>query len=232
MSEPYELGSQFRRFMSGFLGEAPPAAGWGRRIEAGRLEHLYAPQEVVEHRVPPGGIDNLGLESHDVFVMPGRGEFAVDFSGYFQVAREAPTSPNWADAEVYVNLTDIRLTGHDDRLGQINVRINPQLVSAGQTFPPGTATDSSKCRIAAGVTFEAPDTGITLFNREPILLMNDAIDSIPPVEDPNGAAHIYRLPLYDMAQPNGRPVAYLTELRYTVGNYLTAAQAEEIRGRI
>ena len=57
----------------------------------------------------------------------------------------------------------------------------------------------------------------------------DGITSIPPVEDPNGYAHLFNLPLFDMANPDGRPVAYLRSLRYTVGNYVTQAQAMALR---
>jgi hypothetical protein len=95
-------------------------------------------------------------------------------------------------------MTDMRLTGRDENLGRMNVRLNLAVVSGGQTFAPGVANGAAACRIATGVLFEAPDTGITLFNREPILLMNDAIESVPPVEDPNGAAHVYLLPLYSV----------------------------------
>jgi hypothetical protein len=59
--------------------------------------------------------------------------------------------------------------------------------------------------------------------------MNNAIESIPPVEDPNGKAHIYYLPFFDITNPKGRPVAYLTSLQYTVGNYITEDEAKNIR---
>jgi hypothetical protein len=204
--------------------------GWGTQLDTSSLEQLYAPQEVRPYVVPPGGIDNLGLSSQDVFVMASDGrEFRVDFDGYFQVARANPTSERWEDAEVYVNLTDMRLRGQDERLGRIEVRINPDVTSAGQTFAAGSPTGSAKCRIAVAVQFDAPDTGVTLFNKEPILLMNNAIESVPPVEDPNGAAHIYLLPLFRTDDPDGRPMAYLSQLHYTVGNYLEEERAQEIR---
>jgi hypothetical protein len=49
------------------------------------------------------------------------------------------------------------------------------------------------------------------------------------VEDPNGAAHIYLLPLFRTDDPDGRPMAYLSQLHYTVGNYLEEERAQEIR---
>lgn len=231
MSEPYQLGSQLSDFLRGLLGASDGAGRqeWGRRVDVSSLEHLYAPQEAQPFNVPAGGIDNLSLTSTDVFIRPGVGTTRINFEGYFQVARANPTSTDWADAEVHVNLTDMRLQGEDADLGPITVRPNPNVVSGGQTFAAGSPRGAAKCRIAAAVTFEAPQAGVTLFNKEPILLMNDAIESIPPVEDPNGAAYVYMLPLYDLANPQNPPLAYLQELRYTVGNYITRERAEEIR---
>ncbi len=75
----------------------------------------------------------------------------------------------------------------------------------------------------------SPQRHMTLFNKEPVLLMNNAIESIPPVEDPNGEGHIYYLPFFDVANPKGKPIAYMTGLRYTVGNYITEDAAKAIR---
>ena len=243
-SDPYyELGKQLRALLSGFLQGAPPAptpdkphgpgssafTQWGPRIQVAGLVDLYHPQQVKSFVVPPGGIDNLSLNSVDKFLIPGRGEFSVNFGGMMQIARANPTSRDWAAANVYVNMLEMNLRASHPDLGKILVKQNPALVSPGQTFGSGLATAPAKCRIAAGVTFEAPDMGVTMFNREPILLMNDAIESIPPIEDPNGAAHLYRLPLFDTRKPDGEPVAYITGLNYTIGNYLTRADAAAFR---
>lgn len=61
--------------------------------------------------------------------------------------------------------------------------------------------------------------------------MNDAIKAVPPVEDANGTAHIYNLPLYDVKNPQGRPVAYLRSIKYTVGNYITLDEAKAFRAQ-
>ena len=156
------------------------------------------------------------------------GEFKVKFDGYFRVARENPTTEDWATAEVYVNMIDIFLRGNVPGIGQITVRTNPDVVSPGQVLAPGGPRIPAKCRIGAAAIFDVPGMS-TLFNKEPILLMNNGIKSIPPVEDPNGVAHLSYLPLYDRTYPKGRPVAYLTSLKYPVGNYITRAQAKRIR---
>jgi hypothetical protein len=203
---------------------------WGPRVATRGLKDLYRPQKVQRFTVPPAGIDNLALSSKDTFLVPGQGEVEAEFEGFFRVARAKPTSQDWAKAAVYVNVANLFLRGRSDQLGEITVRRNPDRVSPGQTFGPGAAQAAAKCRIATSALFSVQGLdGMTLFNKEPILLMNDGIDAIPPVEDPNGEAYIYRLPLYDQAKPDGRPVAYLTGLRYTVGNYVTTQEATRFR---
>lgn len=202
---------------------------WGPKISTSGLKDLYRPTKIKKFDVTPGGIDNLALSSIDTFFIPGKGEFEVKFKGYFRVARSNPTSDNWAYAEWFVNMTDLRLEGRSSKLGKMNVRLNPEEISPGQVFAAGGANAAAKCRIATAASFEMSELGITAFNKEPILLMNDGIESVPPVEDPNGEAHIYRLPLFNVKEPNGEPVAYLTRLRYTVGNYITKEQAEKFR---
>ena len=230
MAEYYEMGAQLRDLLSGLLGLGEPQAkAWGPRIETRELQDIYAPQESHPLTPSPPGIDNLSLSSIDRFVLPGQGELEVNFKGFFRVARAKPTTDNWATAETYVNMVEIRLQGESE-IGPISVGLNPDFVSAGQVIPPGKPNTVAKCRIAAGVTFTAPDMGMTLFNKEPILLMNDGITAVPPVEDPNGSAHIYYLPLYDLKQPDARPVGYLTSLKYTVGSYLTQEEVASLRG--
>jgi hypothetical protein len=233
----YELGSQLRDLLRGLLqvGEGDKtvetASHWGPRLDYRNLRDLYAPTNIKRYTATPGGIDNLTLSSKDTFVIPGKGEFEVDFNGYFRVARSNPTSKSWAAAEWFVNMVDLNLSGESKDLGTINVSLNADKVSPGQVFAAGAPEAAAKCRIATAATFEMPQLGVTAFNKEPILLMNDAIESVPPVEDPNGEAYIYRLPLFNVDDPNGQPIAYLTSLRYTVGNYITREQARAFRGQ-
>jgi hypothetical protein len=57
-------------------------------------------------------------------------------------------------------------------------------------------------------------------NREPIILTIDDVQSIPPAGAP-GQGQIYRMmPLVDVTDPDGAPVAYLTSLRFAMGGYL------------
>lgn len=236
MSDFRQFGRQLREVLEGLLGEVDSSPGrdetlgWGRKINTDALRDLYAPQEVRKFEIAPPGIDNLWLKSTDTFVIPGKGTFTVDFSGFFRVARENPKSQKWEEADVYVNLVEMGLRGDSD-LGPIHVSLNQEITSAGQTFAPREARAAAKCRIATAAEFAIPEARMTLFNKEPILLMNDAIESIPPVEDPNGEAHIYLLPLFDRANPKEAPAAYLARLQYTVGNYISRQEVEELRSR-
>jgi hypothetical protein len=114
----------------------------------------------------------------------------------------------------------------------MKVRLNPDVVSFGQVFAAGGRFRAAACRIATGAMFTSTTMGLTAFNKEPILLMNNAINAVPPVEDPNGEAHIYRLPLFDVKDPEGNAVAYLTRLRYSVGSYITEEQLKSMRRRV
>lgn len=217
------------------LGAAPVlAAGgayrdWGPRVDLTGLKEIYAPQEVEPYTVPPGGIDNLGLHSTDVFTIPGKGEFVVDFRGYFRVARSHPTTRDWTSFDITVNIIDLRLQGVNQDIGRVSVRLNPEILSTGQIFPASEPGQDADCRIATGAIFELRQLGITVFNKEPILLMNRHVRSIPPVNDPSGQALLFNLPLFDLVNPDGRAVAYLTSLRYGADHYITEAEARAFR---
>jgi hypothetical protein len=235
MAESFELGSQLREFLRGLLGEKESRhvheIVWGPRVNLTGLKDIHAPHKVEPFTVPKGGIDNLGLHSTDNFTIPGRGEFTVEFKGYFRVARGNPTTTDWATSEVLVNIIDLRLSGQHKDIGEISVRLNPDIVSTGQIFQAPAAGQPKACRIATAAVFDLQELGVSVFNKEPILLMNESVKSIPPVDDPSGQARIFRLPLFNQADPNGKPVAYLTSLRYGADNYLTEAQVNAFRAR-
>lgn len=202
---------------------------WGPRVDLTRLEEKYAPQRVEEFKVPPGGIDNLALHSTDVFAIPGRGEFTVEFEGYFRVARANATTKDWATSEVRVNIIDLKLFGQHEELGKIVVSLNQDIVSTGQIFATTGPNQPKACRIATGVDFDLGQLGISVFNKEPILLMNENVTRIPPVDDPSGHALLFKLPLYNSKDPDGEPVAYLTSLRYGADNYITESEAKSFQ---
>src|SRR5262245_22007992 len=88
-----------------------PKIAWGPRVDVGDLQDLYAPQTVQAYTPTAAGIDNLGITSVDTFMVPGRGEFKVAFTGYVRVARSQPTADDWVNTEVYTNLIGMHMRG-------------------------------------------------------------------------------------------------------------------------
>ena len=221
-----------------------PKQIWGPRVDTQGLPDLFAPQKVESRQVVDGGIDHLGLHSVDVFEIPrfGAGIFEVQFNGYFQVARANPTLPDgsvplkstgtplpWNNFRVQVNIIDLRLHGEHPELGPIHVRLNQDIVSVGEIFAAKSGEEDAQCRIATAATFDVPNAGVKLFNKEPILLMNNHVVSIPPVNDPSGQALLYKLPLFAFDDPDGMPFGYLTSLKYGADHYLTPLQVKAIK---
>src|SRR5439155_19955585 len=171
-----------------------------------------------------------GITSVDVFNVPGVGEFTVEFHGYVRVARSEPTSRDWVSSEVYTNLIEMRMVGEHPALGEISVTLNSECLSTGQIrtpFSDEAALDqpAKACRMAVGAVFGLPRLGLTLFNKEPVILTIDDVRAIPPAGNP-GKGQIYRmLPLYDRTNPEGAPVAYLTGLQFKMGTYLPSEHA-------
>jgi hypothetical protein len=235
MSDSFELGAQLRDLLRGLLDvsasdqELLPRQAWGPRVAAAGLPERYAPQTIEPFSVTPAGIDNLALHSTDIFTVPGRGEFTVDFKGYFRVARAPASTEDWESCEVLVNIVELRMYGRHDELGEISARLNPDRLSSGLILPGMDEGQAKKCRIALPAIFELHQLGMTVFNKEPILLMNEHVTSIPPVDDPNGHALLFYLPLYDSTNPDGGAVAYLTSLRYGADNYISEAEVRALQ---
>lgn len=201
-----------------------PPIIYGPRVSTD-VPNLYAGTTVTPWATPDPGIDNLGISSVDTFAVPGVGEYTVSFNGWVRVVRSECTADDWAQAEVYTNLIEMKMVGESEELGTITVRLNPDCLSAGQIRSPfdpyaGEGPSAKACRMAVGCIFEVPKLDLTLYNKEPVILTIDDVRQIPPAGSP-GKGQIYRmLPLYDMRHPEREPVAYLTSLRFAMGGYL------------
>jgi len=207
-----------------------PKIKYGPQVKTEGVPNLFEPQTVTPFVPPPPGIDNLGITSTDTFKVPGVGEFTVDFTGYVRVVRSEPTSDDWTSSEVYTNLLEMHMEGESPELGPIQVRLNSDCLSTGMIrtpFADEQATQPAKaCRMAVGAIFELPRLGLELYNKEPVLLTIDDVCSIPPAGNP-GKGQIYQmLPLYDVANPDAEPVAYLTSLSFQMGTYLSRAETQ------
>jgi len=210
---------------------ATPVTEWGPRVNLNGLKDNFKGAKVTPYTVTPGGIDNLALHSTDIFTIPGKGEFTLDFKGYFRVARSHPTTTDWTTFHVLVNILDLRLFSDHKDVGEVAVTLNPQILSSGEIFHASAPTGHAACRIATATVFELPRLNMTVFNKEPILLMNEHVKSIPPVDDPSGHALLFMLPLFDRKNPSGNAVAYLTSLRYGADNYIGEAEVKALQSR-
>ena len=211
-----------------------PKMAYGPRIDLNGLENLYAPQHVEPFTPPNPGIDNLGIVSKDTFYVPGKGEFDVDFKGFVRVARSKPSTDRWLDSEGYTNLIEMCMRGESEALGPITVTLNPDILSTGQLRTPHQDLNCDQpekaCRMAVAAQFELSKLGLTLFNKEPIELTIDNVRAIPPAGNP-GEGRIYHvLPLYNLADPDGEPAAYLTRLKFAMGTYITEADIASVNG--
>jgi hypothetical protein len=209
-----------------------PKLAWGPRIDLRDLHDLYSPQTVEPFTPPPPGIDNLGISSIDTFMVPGVGEFTVEFTGFVRVARSQPTAKDWTSSEVYTNLIDMCMRGEAPGIGPIVVTLNSDVLSTGMLRTPfadmNKVQPEKACRMAVAAKFELPQLGKTLFNKEPIELTIDNVRAIPPAGNP-GEGRIYQLlPLFDRADPEGPPAAYLTSLKFAMGNYVTEAHIKSV----
>jgi len=206
-----------------------PTIRFGRPVTTEGVPNKYAGTPVVPWRPTEPGIDNLGITSTDTFAIPGVGEYTVEFTGWVRVVRSEPTSTEWANAEVYTNLIEMKMVGESEELGRITVTLNEECLSAGQIRTPfdpyaGEGPSAKACRMAVGAIFDMPKLNMRLMNREPIILTIDDVRSIPPAGAP-GKGQIYRMmPLLDVNDPDGEPVAYLTSLRFAMGGYLAPDQ--------
>jgi hypothetical protein len=206
---------------------------WGPRVDLRDTPDVFAPQHVAPYTPPAPGIDNLGITSTDTFRVPGVGEIMVDFTGYVRVARSRPTASDWNHAEVFTNLIDMRMRGEAPGVGPIVVTLNPDYLSTGQLWTPPDVITSTKpakaCRMAVNALFHVPRLGKVMFNKEPILLTINDVRAIPPAGNP-GVGRIYeKLPLYDVQDPAGLPVADITALKFAMGTYLSEAELEVLR---
>lgn len=206
---------------------------WGPRLDLGDKPDLFAPQTVKPYTPPAPGIDNLGITSTDTFRIFGVGEFAVDFRGFVRVARSTPSAEDWNRSEVYTNLIEMKMIGESAEVGTIVVTLNHECLSTGQLWTPPEDMDAHEpekaCRMAVTAYFHVPRLGKVLFNKEPLLLTIENVRMIPPSGNP-GMGRIYdKLPLFDTADPEGRPLADITALKFVMGAYLTEEELTEFR---
>lgn len=230
-SDLYRFGQSLRELLLGFSEEGETEGpkrriAWAQFVDPSGLPELYAgdgaPKKHQRGVVPPAGIDNMNLKTTDVFLVPGRGEFAVDFRGYLQVTRATPANRDWQNQRMVFNYTQFKLFGSDSGLGAITVDLNPDYISGGETFR--TRKERAGCKANTAARFHMHDLNMTLFNKTPIILKNENMQGIPTIGE-GSKIDAFHTALYSVDDPEGEPKAYLEELEYTVLNYMMKEEA-------
>lgn len=175
--------------------------------------------------MPEGGTDRLNFITWDTIEILGKGEEVIEFHGSYTIERANPTSADWAEASVKISMRDLNLDGVSSYVGRVHASVSPDpnkssggQVRAGTTY---TAPDSPKmCQMYGYVQFELVDLGMTIFNKEAILLEHN-ITHIPPVGQGGGTKERANIALYRTDDPDGAPVAILHRVKTHIGSWLT-----------
>jgi len=175
--------------------------------------------------MPQGGVDRLNFVTWDTIEVLGRGEDTLELRGHYVIERAEPTSGDWSDASVDISMRELSVTGVSERFGRIHASVNDESgkqsggqVSSGTTYP--LLPDSPKlCRMSGYMKFDLSDVGITVFNKEPILLEHN-ITHIPPIGQGGGTRGRVEVNLYRVDDPDGPPVAILRQVKTHIGAWL------------
>lgn len=172
--------------------------------------------------MPEGGTDDLNFITWDTIQVQGFEEETVEFHGFYTIERANPTSADWSEASVDITMRGLSVDGVSKQFGRIHASVNETigLPSGGQVRPGTTypdVIDSPKlCQMYGYMKFDLSDLGMTVFNKEPILLEHK-ITHIPPIGQGGGTRLESSFPLYRMDDPDGAPVATLTQVRTHIG---------------
>jgi len=187
-----------------------------------------SPKSLSELRLftmPRGGLDRLSFVTWDTIEVLGHGEDVIEFQGYYVIERENPTSASWEEASVNIFMKELSVTGVSQKFGRINVSVNEDIGrQSGGQVKSGTRyglPDSPKlCQMEGYMKFDLSDVGLTVFNKEPIVLEHN-ITHIPPVGQGGGTRAGVGVELYRVDDPDGPPVAVLLQVKTHIGSWLT-----------
>lgn len=175
--------------------------------------------------MPVGGTDRLNFITWDTIEVTGFGEETIEFHGYYAIERENPTSADWSEASVNIHMRELSVDGVSQKLGRIHASVNDSVgMPSGGQVRPGTTypdvIDSPKlCQMYGYMKFDLIDLGMTVFNKEPIVLEHN-ITHIPPVGQGGGTRPESTFNLYRTDDPDGAPVAVLKRVKTHIGAWL------------
>jgi len=175
--------------------------------------------------MPAAGVDRLRFETWDTIDVVGFDEETIKFEGHYVIERGQPTSSDWREASVDIRMLELAVTGVSGNFGRITAEINPSpTMRSGGQVRPGTVYgdwDSPKwCAMYGYMRFTLVDLGLTVFNREPILLEHK-ITHIPPIGQGGGTRGRVEIPLYREQQAGSAPVAFLRQVTTHIGAWRT-----------
>jgi hypothetical protein len=174
--------------------------------------------------MPQGGTDRLNFITWDTIEVIGQGEEVIEFHGFYAIERANPTSADWAEASIDITMRELNVDGVSPSFGRIHASVNPDLgKTSGGQVRQGTvyaAPDSPKlCQMYGYMQFELSDLGMTVFNKEPIVLEH-SITHVPPVGQGGGTKERVDVLLYRKGDPDGQPVAILHRVKTHIGAWL------------
>jgi hypothetical protein len=189
---------------------------------------VASPKSLSELRLftmPRGGLDRLSFVTWDTIEVLGQGEDVIEFQGYYVIERENPTSADWEEASVNIHMRELSVDGVSQKFGRIHVSVNDEIGrQSGGQVKPGTTyglPDSPKlCQMNGYMKFELLDAGVTVFNKEAIVLEHK-ITHIPPVGQGGGTRERAGIELFREDDPDGPPVAILQLVKTHIGSWLT-----------
>lgn len=173
-----------------------------------------------------GGVDRLKFFTWDTIMVPGIGEDVVFLRGNYVIEREDPTSADWDQASVHIHMRELSVAGVSEKFGRVRVGVSHETgrESGGQVLPgtvyEGLPQSPKMCEMHGYMQFELLDHGLTVFNKTAIELRH-RITSIPPVGEGGGTEEGVVTPLYNLAKPDGEPVAYLRKVKTHIAGWLT-----------
>lgn len=174
--------------------------------------------------MPEGGLDQLNFVTWDTIDVMGMGEDTVELRGHYAIERANPTSADWQEASVDIRMRELNVQGVSEKFGRIRASVNHDIgkpsggkVRSGTTYP-GIADSPKLCVMEGHMTFELPDAGVTVFNKEPIILQHN-ITHIPPIGQGGGTRGRVEVPLYRTDDPDGPPAAILRQVKTHIGSW-------------
>jgi hypothetical protein len=173
--------------------------------------------------MPKGGTDRLNFITWDTIEVIGMGEEVIEFHGHYAIEREDPSSADWSEASVKIHMRELAVEGTSKFVGPVKASTNTEYKPSGGIVNSGTtyqSPDSPKlCQMYGYMKFELSQLGMTVFNKEPILLEHN-ITHIPPVGQGGGTRVRIDIPLYRTDDPDGAPVAILHHVKTHIGAWL------------